>query len=396
MDIVQPAHQTTFETTPHPNIISAAECRTPTHIRTDPISYRAWWRARELVLLHGRSTMAFQILNIGMHLWFSPNYDAAVGYVSSGGFRVVAGAPIGEPTRLTEVVAAFEADARRHRQQVCYFGAQEYFLEMLTDRSPEAQLLLGAQPAWDPRSWPEIVKRKSSVRAQIARARNKHVSVMPWRPEQATNHSGLCRCLDEWLDGRGLPPMHFLVEPDTFDNLCDRRVYVAERDHHTVGFLIASPVPLRNGWLIEHMVRCGDAPNGTSELLLDAAMHHLNASGATYVTLGLSPLSQRANVSSQDQPIWLRWLLDATRSLGQRFYNFDGLDAFKAKFLPDYWEPLYAITSERRISPRTIYAIAGAFGGTSPFIFVSHGLLRAFGKETLQLGKRMIQVGSNA
>ena len=40
---------------------------------------------------------------------------------------------------------------------------------------------------------------------------------------------------------------------------------------------------------------------------------------------------------------------------GTRCYNFDGLDAFKAKFPPERWESIYAIVNERRISlPRTL------------------------------------------
>ena len=39
--------------------------------------------------------------------------------------------------------------------------------------------------------------------------------------------------------------MGFLVEPDTLSMLIDRRVFVAERGGQVIGFLVASPVPLR-------------------------------------------------------------------------------------------------------------------------------------------------------
>jgi len=45
-----------------------------------------------------------------------------------------------------------------------------------------------------------------------------------------------------------------------------------------------------------------------------------------------SPLSRRATISREENPLWLRWLLSWAQAHGKRFYNFDGLDAFKTKF----------------------------------------------------------------
>jgi phosphatidylglycerol lysyltransferase len=56
------------------------------------------------------------------------------------------------------------------------------------------------------------------------------------------------------------------------------------------------------------------------------------------------------------------------RAHGRRFYNFDGLDAFKAKFRPDSWEPLYAIANEKRFKFTALYAIAAAFSEGPPVV----------------------------
>jgi phosphatidylglycerol lysyltransferase len=336
--------------------------------------------ARDLVMQHGWNSMAYQILNPGMEWWFSEDGQALVGYAATSGYWVVAGAPICAPERLTETAHAFEATARRCHKRVCYFGAQGRLAHMLTTHGPEARLVIGAQPVWQPAHWDAIVTGKSSLRAQLARARNKAVRVSTWPAERATNHPELRRCLNEWLHTRGLPPMHFLVEPDTLTHLNDRRVFVAERAGRVVGFLVASPVPLRHGWLIEQIIRGNDAPNGTAELLLDAAMRAMTEQGAEYVTLGLSPLSRHGGTSSRIAP-WTRLLLMWTRAHGRRFYNFDGLDHFKAKFQPDAWEPIYVISNERLTSIRTIYAIAEAFSGRSPVVFVGAALLRAAWQE---------------
>lgn len=347
-----------------------------------------WAEARRLVNRYGWNATAYQILNPGIERWFAPEHHAVVGYVTSGSYRVVAGAPICPSDRLAAVVETFEEATHRRGMWSCYFAADEELARLLELRGPYDRILLGAQPAWRPAAWPEVLARKASLRAQLNRARNKGVAVERWPAERATGHPQLARCLREWLATRGLPPLHFLVEPETLSRLHDREVFVAERDGRVVGFLVASPVPRRNGWLVEQTVRGAGAPNGTAELLLSAAVDRMRAAGAEYVTLGLSPLSSRASVVAPPQSWWVRLALAWLRAHGKRFYNFDGLDAYKAKFRPEWWEPVYAITSERRFGLGTFYAIAGAFGKMSPFALAARALARAVVKEARWLRRR--------
>src|SRR4051794_12994603 len=114
-------------------------------------------RARELVLTHGWNSTSFQIVNPGISRWFSSRGDAVVGYVSTAGTRVVAGAPVCSGDRLSEVVEEFETDAQRAREDVCYFCAERR-LEATVDGSPDhSKFLLGAQPIWRPTDWEGII-----------------------------------------------------------------------------------------------------------------------------------------------------------------------------------------------------------------------------------------------
>jgi phosphatidylglycerol lysyltransferase len=180
-----------------------------------------------------------------------------------------------------------------------------------------------------------------------------------------------------------------LVEPETLAQLQDRRVFVALRDRRVAGFLVATPIPQRNGWLIEQIVRGANAPNGLAEFLVDTAMQRLALEGSTYVTLGLAPLSRHAHGDESPHPLWIRAILRWMRMHGQRFYNFDGLDSFKAKLQPDSWEPVYALTRDRWVGGRALYAITGAFGGESPLIFLSRALVRAASQEWHWLRQRV-------
>ncbi len=322
-------------------------------------------RVRSLILEYGWNSTCYQILNPGIAHWFSEDGQAVVGYVGRGSVRVVAGAPVCAPERLNEVADSFERATGAEGATVCYFGA-ETRLELLRRKSPShSRVLLGAQPAWEPNSWPGILEGHTSLRAQLNRARNKGVMVAEWPADRATDSQELHRCLDEWLSTRGLPPLHFLVEPETLSRLFDRRIFVAEQERKPIGFLVASPIPRRNGWLIEQFVRGHNAPNGTTELMIGAAFDAMIERGSGYITLGLSPLSPHAPVQAPHNPPWLKFVLGWMRAHGRRFYNFEGLDAFKAKFDPEAWEPVYAIANEPRFSPRSLYAIAAAFSDRS-------------------------------
>jgi phosphatidylglycerol lysyltransferase len=342
-------------------------------------------RARELILRYGWNATAYQILNPGIDLWFSETGEGVVGFVSQGRTRVVGGAPVCDARDLASIAAEFAADARASGERVCYFGAGERLDVTLAATSDWSRVLLGAQPVWDPNRWPAAVDRRSSLRAQFNRARNKGLVVSEWPPQIAENHPALRRCLAEWLETRNLPPLHFMVEPETLSEFRDRRVFVAERDgKEVVGFTVLSPVPAREGWLVEQIVRGRAAPNGTAELLLDSAMRAVAADGSRYVTLGLSPLSEHAPAAIRHPP-WLRFVLRWVRLHASRFYNFAGLDAFKAKFNPEDWEPIYAIGQGSAFSPRDLHAIAGAFSGGPPVYLVARALGKAVRQETATL-----------
>jgi len=353
-------------------------------------------RARSLILDFGWNATAYQILNPGIELWFSRAGDGVVGYVRHRRTRVVGGAPVCNAARLESIAAEFVEDAHALGDKVCYFGAGERLEGSYADRSEWSRVLLGAQPAWNPLHWTTAIAHRRSLRAQFNRARNKGVVVTEWASASAENNPSLRRCLSQWLAARNLPPLHFMVEPETLSQLRDRRVFVAEMREAVVGFTVLSPVPGRNGWLVEQIVRGSGAPNGTAELLIDLAMRAVADSGATYATLGLSPLSQRAGIIPPPQPLWLRFLLRWVRLHGSRFYNFVGLDAFKAKFNPESWEPIYGIAEGKRFPPSALYAIAGAFSAGEPLRLVARAVLHALVSEAASLVQRIIGRGTRS
>lgn len=333
--------------------------------------------ARELVKRYGWNTTCSQILNPGITLWYSEAEDAVVGYVRRSGVRVVVGAPVCAEDRLDEVLDEWHADTDRAKDGVCYFGAEARMRERLGSCPGFANVVLGAQPVWTPERFLESFARSRSLRYQLHRAKNKGLVVEEW-PSERGDDPRLWKILDEWLATRGLPAMRFMVEPNTLAHLGDRRLFVGLKGGNPVGFVVLSPVPARRGWLTEQFPRGKGAPNGTVERILYEAIRAVE--GDAFVTMGIVPLSQRAGEESGN-PAWLDLLARWARAHGRRFYDFEGLDRFKAKFEPDSWDPIYAISREERFSPRTLYAIASAFTDGHPLSAGVSGLGRAVRQE---------------
>ena len=108
--------------------------------------------------------------------------------------------------------------------------------------------------------------------------------------------------------------MGFLVQVSPYAFAEERRAFVGELKGEVVCFLSAAPVFAREGWLLQHIVRDPRAPNGSSELMVDAAMRAAMEEGRRYVTLGLAPLS------GEVAP-WLR----VARAWGSPLFDFEGL-----------------------------------------------------------------------
>lgn len=346
-------------------------------------------RVRDLILRFGWNSTCYQLLNPGFRYWFSEQREAVVGYVEYAGVRIVGGAPVCTYDDLAEVVREFEADARAQSLRVCYFASEAHLESIIAEQEGYSTILLGAQPVWRPSELVRAIDRKRSLRMQLNRVWNKGVAVEQWSGADATNNPQLLAVLMEWLDTRGLPSLHFLVEPETLSNLTDRRIFVARQHENVLGFLNISPVPLRQGWLVEQFVRGNNAPNGTVELMLHTAAEHVAGEGFEYLTLGLSPLIPFGGYLPEVPPAIIRFLLRWARAHGKRFYDFEGLEFFKSKFEPEHWEPIYAISNELQFSLRSLYAIACAFTNGRPIRTVFGGVGRALAQEMRWLRYRL-------
>jgi phosphatidylglycerol lysyltransferase len=117
-------------------------------------------------------------------------------------------------------------------------------------------------------------------------------------------------------------------------------------------------------------VRAPEAPNGTTETLIDHALRWAAGQGAAFLTLGLAPLAG-------DVPAPLR----LARRAGRALFDFEGLRAFKAKLRPTRWDRAFLSFQPEVGAARAVLDVLAAFA--------RGGLLR-FGLRTLMRGPMIV------
>ena len=294
---------------------------------------------------------------------------ATVRYQPARSFGRVWVAAGGPSSSSADDALAFEDAARSAGARVLWFGAGTP--DVVAPGRPA--VVIGAEPVWSADRWDGIVASKRSVRAQIARARNKGLRVERWDRDRVSSSGALRAVLGDWLDRRGLPPLAFMADPLVLEEPGERVFWVAVLEGEPVGYLAVVP---GDEALVEWIIRHRRAPNGTAAALLDTAVRSL-PSGSTF-TLGMVPLSSHAPLSDRRPGLAVRALLSWVRAHAARFYNVQGLERFKGKFVPDRWRPLWLVTDGRPVTLLTFHAVAAAFSGPrGPARFVARALADA-------------------
>ncbi|HVJ88608.1 MAG TPA: DUF2156 domain-containing protein, partial [Labilithrix sp.] len=311
-------------------------------------------RAHDLARVHGWNATAFQTLGEGYRYLF--HEDGYVAYVDTGSAWVAAGAPVCRVEALADTVQAFASAARAAARRYCLFGVEPRFFDAVPDAFRALQI--GEQPVCNPEQWCNSLTKHARLREQLRRARAKGVIVREATDDdRAALREPLHQLRDRWLATRAMPPMGFLVAiPNAYETIEGRR-FIAWRGGRIVGVASLIPVPARRGWFIDHLQRDPDAPNGTVELLVDAAMRWAAARGCSWLTLGLAPLAGDVARPLRMARRHLRWL-----------YDFEGLRRFKAKLRPQDWIPIYLAF------PRSQGAMVSTFDALTAF--ADGGMLR--------------------
>ena len=229
---------------------------------------------------YGRNATSFQLLERDFRVWARrvPAHRRRPWWPTStpGSAWVAGGEPLAPAEGIQRVAqAASSPPPAAAGRRASFFATRGTSWRVTTGRSP-AVLLLGEQPVWDPQEWTSMVRVPARCAPSSSGAGQGGARSAVRRADVAPGRRAPPRARSRWC-AAGRPPgpwrrWGFWCGVEPFTDAEARRMFVAEREGEIVALLSMAPVYARDGWLFEDLLRDPSAPNGTSELLVDAGM----------------------------------------------------------------------------------------------------------------------------
>jgi phosphatidylglycerol lysyltransferase len=315
-----------------------------------------------LQTLYGYNLHSLVSIAPGALLWSNPNIDGAIVYGEFGRVWLAAGDPLAPLEDMAELARQFSAHASREHRVVAFVPTSAAFACMVAPQDFTA-VKCGAAPYFDLKSWNPRGDSAKKLRAGINQARRAGVTVEALidDPDEGIRQEAAQLCLHWLKDRRAATTFGWLVALDPFLHSEYKKYFAARVNGKLVGFLAASPIPAREAWYLEDVLREPDAPQGTATLLVYEALQNLKVEGAELATLGTAPLATYGANDVQTEHRVVARTLDMASTRLSALYNFEGLRRFKGKFVPTWWESEYAL-AQRGVAmpPRVGHAIVRA------------------------------------
>jgi phosphatidylglycerol lysyltransferase len=276
--------------------------------------------------------------------------QAFVAYRVSGRVAVALGGPIGPPAGHEKAVDAFIELCERHDWTPAFYQVEG---EGPYRRRGHTVLPVGSDAVvWAPDFGVEG-KERSDLRYALRRCTREGVSFSFHRGDEMWELAGeeLRQISASWLARQRGPELGFSM--GRLQSIDDSAVTVAAAradDGRMVAFASWLPIARRDGWNLDLMRRCVDAPYGVMEALIAASIFEAAARGLKEVSLGLVPDLEGSGLQPPPGLAgvygWLRQL-ERSRSLRR----------FKEKFGPR-WEPRYLAVPDPSALPAVLTALA--------------------------------------
>ncbi|MGI8855709.1 MAG: bifunctional lysylphosphatidylglycerol flippase/synthetase MprF [Thermomicrobiales bacterium] len=321
-------------------------------------------QARSVILRHGYNTNAYVTLLPPPFTFFTaPGIDGVIAYQQYGRVWLCGGDPICAEADIVPLTAAFRRAARRARMTVAFLPATPRATRLLTERLGFDAVKVGEDNFYDLQTWSARGQKMKHIRANINRATREGVTVRRCMPEEMTAEirAQVLHLIDEWLATRGMAALSFLLGIHPFERMDDRRLFLAWQGGKIAGFLACSPIPARNGWYLEDIIRDDEAPVGVTELLFQETVTTLRAEGAACATLGMAALADCGPAHQPPAHRLAGWMFDTIYTRLNTFYHFHSLRFYKEKFIPAFTEETFFVWSPRGLRrPRLIHAVTRA------------------------------------
>lgn len=268
---------------------------------------------------------------------FSPDGKAFLMYARQGRSFIAFLDPIGPKASRDELVWQFVETARAAGCRAVFYQTSPALLPAIADAGMKA-FKLGELAMVNLADFDLKGGRWASLRQTATRGERDGLTfetIPADRVPAILDH--LRRVSDTWLDHHRAREKGFSLGAFTEAYMTAQPVAILRFEGRIVAFANILLTSTKVEASIDLMRFSPDAPKGSMDFLFVRLMSDLRDQGYRHFNLGMAPLSGLSR--RQVAPVWDR-IANTFYEHGERFYNFKGLRAFKAKFHPE-WQPRY-------------------------------------------------------
>jgi lysylphosphatidylglycerol synthetase-like protein (DUF2156 family) len=287
---------------------------------------------------HGSHCMAYSTLQPDME-YFLIDDVGYVAYMTHAPFGIkslkrkfVLSDPICAKENMPEIVKEF----LRENCRSCFVQVHKDVANLLYKEHGMYGTQMGVETEVDLKEWDLKGKSKSTIRRWINTAKNAGVTIE--RVSSLQDIHGRQNLLEEWRKKKATKnALKFLQRGLYLPGFPEdsTEIYLARSFSKEIGFVEFDPMYSKgkvDGHYANIIVFSEDAPNGTSDLIINFAMEKMKNDELENFSLGLSPLANHQKFLGD--PLLGGRLLNFLYNRGNRLYNFKGIYFHKQKYCP--------------------------------------------------------------
>jgi phosphatidylglycerol lysyltransferase len=317
-------------------------------------------RAREIVQQYGHSSLAHFTLLSDKHYFFSPSGQSVIAYVPKGRGAIALGDPIGPDSDRQETIQSFQQFCERNDWYPGFYQTLPDDLDLYQKLGFKA-VQIGQEAIIDLHHFTLEGKAGRNLRTAMNKLTKAGYKVVFYSPGIAEDLLETLKGIsDDWLRMMEGSEKQFSVGWFDSEYLRESKIAIVENMKGEItAFANIVPKYQKNEATIDLMRRRKEVEHGTMDFLFISLFQHFKSQGYDSFNLGLSALSGLGKAPKSPRlEQGLHYLYEHLN----RFYNFQGLHAYKDKFRPR-WEPRYLIYTNLNALPEIIVALVRADSG---------------------------------
>lgn len=311
----------------------------------------------EMVAATARSTAALALVGDKEFL-FNFDRDAFLMYGEQGRTRVAMGDPVGNEEHFEGLYWRFVEQANDEGMRVAFYQVGTDMIPVCVEMGLRIYKL-GESAMVPLENFDLAGSELKKFRKVMNRMEREKWTFEIWQPEQVAARLEELRAVsDAWMSHHSAKEKGFSLGRFNDDYLRRLPAAVLLIDGKVIAFGNLWPGNGRDELSTDLMRHVPDAPNGVMDCLFVSMMLWGRGQGYKWFELGMAPLSGLSN--NPFAPLWNR-IGGLIYDKGERFYNFNGLRAWKSKFQPA-WQPRYLAISKAWDLPAAIFDITTLIG----------------------------------